>query len=417
MKPTRIAVLAFKNLFRHRRRTMITSGAVAVGLLMFILVDSILLGVEEESNRNLIWYETGAAQVIHRGYLDEREDHPLKYPIEDASAVEAELEEAGLEATSRIVFTGELIVFRDPFPEDGSVVITGYGIDPEDDDQVYRLPRTVTSGSFLRRGEHTALLGSWLAEDIGAEVGYPITIVTRTQEGYFQTIDLEVGGIVTTPNPVINRNAVFLPEDIAALHLQMEGSATEIAVAEKTGLTLDEITGEMEMQIAGVPDLVVADWRTLGADAVAIAETKETGTGVILLLVFVIAAVGVSNTVLMSVLERTRELGMMRAIGMRDREITGTLLAEAAGIGLLGGIVGVVLGAGGVALLAEYGIDYGTMLRDASVGYRVTQVIYGAWNPPVFARAVVIGVVISVVTAFMPVRRALKMPVVDALRE
>ncbi|MFW5642442.1 MAG: ABC transporter permease [Alkalispirochaeta sp.] len=417
MKPARIAVLAFKNLFRHRRRTIITSGAVAVGLLMFILVDSILLGVEEESNRNLIWYETGAAQVIHRGYLDEREDHPLKYPIEDASAVEAELEEAGLEATSRIVFTGELIVFRDPFPEDGSVVITGYGIDPEDDDQVYRLPRTVTSGSFLRRGEHTALLGSWLAEDIGAEVGYPITIVTRTQEGYFQTIDLEVGGIVTTPNPVINRNAVFLPEDIAALHLQMEGSATEIAVAEKTGLTLDEITDEMEMQIAGVPDLVVADWRTLGADAVAIAEAKETGTGVILLLVFVIAAVGVSNTVLMSVLERTRELGMMRAIGMRDREITVTLLAEAAGIGLLGGIVGVVLGAGGVALLAEYGIDYGTMLRDTSVGYRVTQVIYGSWNPPVFARAVVIGVVISVVTAFVPVRRALKMPVVDALRE
>jgi ABC-type lipoprotein release transport system permease subunit len=417
MKPTRIVALAFKNLFRHRRRTIITAGAVAVGLLMFILVDSILVGVEEESNRNLIWYETGAAQVIHRDYLDERDDRPLKYPIENAAAVEAELEAAGFEATSRIVFTGELVVFRDPFPEDGSVVVTGYGIDPEDDDQVYRLPRTVTSGEYLRPGEHMALLGSWLAEDIGAEVGYPITIVTRTQEGYFQTIDLEIGGIVTTPNPIINRTAVFLPEDIVELYLQMEGSATEISVAERAGLTLNEVTSEMEMQIAGIPELVVADWRTLGADAVAIAEAKETGTGIILLLVFVIAAVGVSNTVLMSVLERTRELGMMRAIGMRDREITVTLLAEAAGIGLLGGIVGVILGAGGVALLAEYGIDYGTMIRDTNVGYRVTQVIYGAWNPSTFLRAVVMGVVIAVVTAFVPVRRALRMPVVDALRE
>ncbi len=417
MKLTCTLQLAGKNLLRHRRRTIITSSAVAVGLALFILIDSLLVGLEEESNRNVIWFETGAAQVLHENYLAERDDRPLKYAIDNAAEIETLLQEAGLEATRRIVFSGELIVMKDPFPEDGSVFVTGYGIDPEHDDDVYRLPQTLSAGSFPEPGEHKAVLGGWLAEDIGAAVGYPITIVTRTRHGYFQTIDLEISGIAHTPNPIINRTAVFLPADIADEYLQMDGAATEISVANRLDRSLEEITREMEMHIAGAPNLTVADWRTIAADAVAIAEAKEVGTGVILLLVFIIAAVGVSNTVLMSVLERTRELGMMRAMGMKDREVMATLLIEAAGIGLLGGLIGLVVAFGGVALLTEYGIDYGTMMRDTSVGYRVTQVIYGAWNVPTFGRAILVGVAIAVATAFVPVRRALKMSVIDSLRE
>ncbi len=416
MKPRRMITLAGRNLRRHRRRTIITAGAVAVGLMMFIAVDSLLVGVEEESNRNLIWYETGAAQVMHADYLDERDERPLKHTVDRATQIETALEATGLNATSRIVFSGELIVYRDPFPEDGSLAITAYGIDPETDDEVYRLPQTVAEGSFLQPGAHHALLGAWLAEDIGADVGYPITIVTRTRHGYYQTIDLEIVGIVHTPNPVINRTAVFLPKDIAADYLQMDGAVTEIAVAGGAGRSLEQLTMEMEEQIAGVPDLTVVDWRTIAADVVALGEAKEMGTGIILLLVFVIAAVGVSNTILMSVLERTRELGMMRAIGMRDRDVFFTLILEAAGIGLIGGVIGMVLGAGVVTYLVEIGIDYGSIMRETDVGYRVTQVIYGAWNLPIFGQALVVGIGIAVATAIVPVRRALKMSVIDTIR-
>ena len=416
MRPAQTVALSARNLLRHRRRTIITAGAVAVGLALYILVDSLLLGVELESNRNVIWYETGAAQVVHRDYPAERQDRPLKFSVENAAVVERSLEAAGFQATSRIVFSAEMVVFRDPFPEDGSVQITAYGIDPENDRAVFRLPRTVTDGRYLAGGENGALLGAWLAEDIGARVGFPLTLVTRTRDGHFQTIDLEVVGIVDTPNPVINRSAVFVPETVAAAYLQMEGAATEIAVADQVGRPLPAITAQMRRAVAGMPQLAVADWRTLAADAVAIAEAKETGSGIILFLVFVIAAVGVSNTVLMSVLERTRELGMMRALGMRDREVTAALLVEAAGIGLVGGLVGIVLGAAGVSALVEFGIDYGSMMRDADVGYRVTQVIYGAWNPRAFGRALLAGILISVVTASVPVRRAVRMSVIDSLR-
>ncbi len=320
MKLSRTVGLAVRNLTRHRRRTIITAGAVAVGLTLFIIVDSILLGVEEESNRNVIWYETGAAQVIHQQYLPERDDRPLKYAIDNSDRIEAELKEggAGRHKPNRL-YRGTYCQQR-PLPR-GRIHFCDRlrhrsrrgcrRVPAASDDHVRCLFRSGRkTRSFSADGWRKTSAPRWDTPSLSS----------RGQDrGYYQTIDLEVCGIAHTPNPIINRTAVFLPKDIADVYLQMDGAATEIAVANSLDKSLKEITREMELHIAGAPDLTVVDWRTIAADAVAIAEAKETGTGVILFLVFIIAAVGVSNTVLMSVLERTRELGMMRAMGIAKR--------------------------------------------------------------------------------------------------
>lgn len=412
--------LALRNLARHRRRTLITASAVAGGLAIFILMDSILVGAEIESDRNIIWYETGAAQVVHREYLNERDERPLGHVVEQRTSLEEELRQAGFAVTARTVFNAEMIVFRDPFPEDGSIHVTAYGIDPRQDDEVFRVSNAVSSGRFLEPDDEGILLGSWLAEDIGAQVGYPVMLVTRTRDGFFQTMDLEVVGIVSTPNPIINRSAVYLPLAVVDEYLQMDGGVTEIAVAGTTTAgadrPLEEVTRAMAAVAGTNPDLAVVSWRELAADYIALTQTKDSASGIILFLVFVIAAVGISNTILMAVLERTRELGMLQAIGMRNGEITVMLLAEAAGIGLLGALLGITGGAALNVLLVNYGIDYGFLMREADMGYRLTSHFYGTWNLPTFARAAFMGVIISIITAMSPVRRALKRPVVESLR-
>lgn len=409
-------VLATRNLLRHTRRTLITAGAVAVGLGLYILIDSMLLGIEVESERNLIWFETGTAQVLNEAYLDERTERPLTYTVDQPQEIRRRLEEAGLPTTPRTVFRAELVVFRDPFPEDGSVVVTAYGIDPETDGEVYRLAETVDSGSMFTAGESGAVLGSWLAEDLGADIGYPITLVTRTRNGYYQTIDLEVVGLAHTPNPVINRTALFLPIDLVDEYLQMDGAVTELAIGAGTIRSTDAVTERASAEIAGFGRLNVVGWKELAADYVAIAEMKQSGSDVIMLLVFIITAVGISNTVLLSILERTRELGMLRAIGLRDREVFSTLMMEAAGIGVIGSFLGLVLGAILTWLMVNIGIDYGSMLRDMDVGYRITGTVYGAWHAQAFLQAGVMGVLLSVITAMIPIRLALKKNVVEALR-
>lgn len=404
--------LAYRNLTRHRRRTIVTATAVAMGLTIFIILDSILLGAELDSDRNIIWYETGAAQVIHRQYLEERDERTLNHVIDDRHTLAQDIQRHGFAVAPRTVFSAEMILFRDPFPEDGNVPVTAYGIDPLQDDDVFRISQSVREGRFLTPDEEGVLLGSWLAEDVGAEVGFPIILVTRTRDGYFQTMDLEVVGIVETPNPIINRGALYLPLSVVDDYLHMGGGVTELAIASPPGSD----AAQLQVVAAAYPSLRVVSWQELAADYIALTQTKDSASGLILFLVFVIAAVGISNTILMAVLERTRELGMLQAIGMRNREITTMLLMEAAGIGLLGALMGVTAAALLNIPLITQGIDFGFIMRDTDVGYRLTSHFYGTWNGATFISAAAMGVAISVVTAVLPVRRALQRPVVESLR-
>ena len=195
---------AWKNLSRYRKRTVITSLALAFGIGLYIFTDSLLAGISGESERNLIRYETGSARIMKKGYWEEKDNLPLEYAVDNPSQILNALESIGIEAAPRTVFGGEIIVYKDPYPEDGSIYSKIFAIDPERDCNVFRFKDTVIKGRWLKPGENGVLMGSWLAEDIGAEVGYPLTITTRTRDGYMQAIDTEVVGIVNCPNPYIN---------------------------------------------------------------------------------------------------------------------------------------------------------------------------------------------------------------------
>ncbi len=419
-----LPALAWKNMLRYGRRTAITAGAIAVGLTAYLAMDSLLLGMELESERNLIWYETGSAKVLHPAYWEEREELPLDLPISEPYALARRLGEKGIPATPRIAFAAELVVQRDPYPEDGSIYVHGYGIDLGTDGEVFRLGEHVVDGRWLDPDENGIVLGSTLAERLGAEVGFPLIIVTRTQEGYYQTIDAEVVGIVATPNPVVNRTSVFMPIHTVALYLQMEGQATEVALHLRESLPLREALAPVEAtleELSAAPSgsetaPEVLSWRVLASDYVAIAEAKASAGGIILLLVFVIAAVGISNTMIMAVFERTGEIGTLRALGMPERRVRLLFLYEAGAVGAVGSIAGLFLGAVATYALVRWGIDYSAMMEGIDVGYRTTGLIRGAWHPRAFATAAIVGVLLSVVSAFLPTQHAVGRSVPDCLR-
>ena len=412
-----IVKMAFKNLFRHKRRTAITSIAIAVGLALFILIDSMLVGIEEDSTHNLVLYETGSARIMDQQFWDEHENLPLKHSIDNPQPILENLEAAGIAATPRTVFSGELVMRRDPYPEDGSIQARIIAIDPNRDPEVFRIDETLSAGRFLEEDRLEVVIGEWLAEDIEAEVGYPLTIITRTKGGFFQTIDVEIVGLVNTPNPVVNRTGIFMPIQTADYYLQMEGSVTQIDTSFAYQADVDRQTAKIRAAaLQNRPDLKVVDWKILGKDFVALAAAKSAGSKVILFLVFIIAAVGISNTMLMSVYERVREIGMLRALGMRRREIRLAFLIEAGGIGLIGASVGVLVGVLLNIPLVNIGIDYSALMRDADMGYRITGIMRGLWSVPTILTAFFTGVFLSVLMAFIPTRKALKLQITDALR-
>ena len=178
----------------------------------------------------------------------------------------------------------------------------------------------------------------------------------------------------------------------------------------------EEVSLINETLASSFPELTALTWQELATDFIAMAEMKSKGSGMLIFLILVIAAVGISNTMLIAVYERFREIGMMRALGMKESSIRLAFLLEAGGIGLLGSLVGLILGSLATYWIVNWGIDYGNLLGDMDIGYRIKGVFRGAWHPEAMVSAVFFGTLISMAVALLPASRALKMKISDCLR-
>jgi ABC-type lipoprotein release transport system permease subunit len=409
--------LAARNLGRHGKRTLITASAIAVGLAAYLFMDSMLQGADAESEINLIRYETGGLRVYSPEGAAIRQRLSLKAPLERSADALAALAGAGLAATGRISFLAELSVSHPESGETVSETIRASAIDPETDQRVFPRTGVAVEGRWFAAGEEGLVLGRWLADSLGIKPGMPVVLATHTRAGSYQVLDLNVSGIIDSPNPNINRLAAFLPLAVADSQLEMGGARTDLAVALEPG---GDSAGARRraadaLAAAGIAATVI-DWREAAGDFLAMSGAKQKSSSTIIFLVFIIAAVGISNTLLMAFYERKTEIGMLRAIGMDDRALFWTFILEAAGIGLIGSAVGLCLGGLAVAWLVSCGIDFTAIMKDMDIGYRISGVFRGIWVPRSFVSALALGLLLPALTAVLPTRRALRLPITESLR-
>ena len=405
-----LIALAWKNLSRYRRRTIITALAIAVGLGVYLWMDAWIYGVKLDSQRNLVFYEMGAAKVMKASYWKDLGSFPLKESIENLSLVEERLRPLGVQMTRRVPFSGEV------FLGEGSLFIRLEGIDPVSDGRLFRLKESVEQGRYLQPGEQGLLIGAGLAKDLKAALGDLITVRCRTRQGAFQTFDLEVVGILNSPNPQVNRRYAYLPLSLVDEMLQMEGRVTELVLFFSGWDRPEQKVEQIKTALADLPGLAAVSWKLLASDYFAALRGDTIGNTLMLFLVFIIAAVGISNTMLMAVMERHREVGMMRALGMKDGQIRLSFLLEAAGIGLIGALGGLALGAALSFWIVTWGVDYSSLLEGMDDGSRVKGLMRGAWHPEAFAGAFIFALLVSMVFSFIPTGRAVRMQIAACLR-
>jgi len=403
--------LAFRNIFRHFTRTFLTFLAIAIGLMFLILMDSMLTGIDQESFDRIINYETGHIKIFDRGYREDEENLPLDKAIDNPAPIVAQVGKASEVAgiTGRINFRIMLSDGVDQYPA------VGIAVDPKDDESVFRLKQAVDKGEFLNEGEEAMLIGEGLAEDFAVDVGDYMTVLTRTKYDTYQALDLRIKGILRTEDPKIDWAAIVIPLDLGKESLDMGKGVTEIDIKLKDPARIEQFR---EMLAKEIPAMEIATWKDLAADVLAIAQAKRGGTSVLLFSVFIIALIGISNTILLAAFERTREIGMMAAMGMRRGQIVRLFVLEGAMIGVFGSITGCLLGFLLNIPLVTYGINWGAMMRDiGDVGYRITGASRGVWNIDMFVIAFIAGIVISALTSIYPARVASKMEPTEALRK
>ena len=250
-----------------------------------------------------------------------------------------------------------------------------------------------------------------------------------------QLMDVVVVGVINSPAPLPNGNTAFIPLDVLQdeAGMMLEGGVTELVIRERgvpdsrlpgQSESAEAITAALQRGLASMgltlPDeLAVFTWQDYMADYLGF-EALQTGApqivaGLLLLLSFMV----ISATILLAVLERTKEIGMMRAMGMTDGQMIMTYMLEAGFLGFFGSLFGITLGIIINYPIVQYGIDFSAMaglLGDGALGFRTTAIFRSMWNVPLIIGTGIAATLLSSFMAFIPTRRAVLKPITESLR-
>ncbi len=392
--------LGFKNLTRQKRRNIITAMVIAYAFLAYLFMDSIMAGMEEMSFKNIIDFDTGHIQIANSDYWEEREEIPLDNLIYLDQEMRESLEDidelSGISPELRFATT--LNNGIDELPA------IGVGVDPEQYKKVFITQDYLVAGTMFSLGEYQAIMGANLARLMDLKINDNITLLVRTKEETFNAIDVEVVGLFNTPNPMVNGSTVLIPLDIAQQSLNVENSVSLITLKlnqeKDTKITIANLNRTFQRKDL---NLRAYSWQESAETVIALSVAKKAGASVILAVVLLIGIVGIINNIILSALERTEEIGMMKALGMKEMEIVLVFMVEAVGIGIMGGIFGCLLGVLGVGWMSKFGYGLGYIGGDmSSYGIPILDKIYGVWNFSAFGFLFILGIIVALFSSIAP---------------
>jgi putative ABC transport system permease protein len=395
-----ILALAARNLRRNLRRTAITGVAVVAGVTLLIMGRALVDGLDENVIRAQIDTVGGHFTLTPPGYdVDD-----LAAPVDELQPVpDTLLAKLGDQVwTPRLRFDARLIYRADALP------VRGIGFVPETDVAVFPRDGFGLSGRFPGPGHSGVVLGHGLAAVIEVGLGDRVTLQTRTAKGAQNAMDYPVLGIVRAGNPVVDNFTVFLTFDAAQALVQAPGPS-HLSVRLPRRSETSAVAASLAGQWPATTYLEEAE------DILAINRIRRNALSMLVLAVLGIAAIGIANTIIMSVYERVREIGTLAAMGMAPRAIGTLFLFEGALLGGGAAMVGAVVGAGISWRLSTVGLDLGA-LPEAGSRIAMSTVLYTSFDLATVLGAGAFGVVVTVLASVFPAAHAVRINPADAVR-
>ncbi len=410
--------IALRNVFRHGRRTAITAVVMMMGIGFYIVYDAIISGMDRLAIDTMVHYTTSYLKVQTPAYVADETGTPLDYGIPDPEGTAAAIRKAAPQLTGvtpRTLFIGQASNYVDAEPVFCAVV------DPARDAKVFDLAANIAKGAWLSAagGQRNAVVVSAdLARDLGLGLGGTIVLSARTVYDNDNADEFTIVGIA---DPGLSLSAklymsyadarVFLGDGLPVTEL--DASAPR---APNLDLELSSSAAAAAAVRAALPFLNAQPIGESAKDYLAVRNSKEKGSFMIVLVILLIAAVGIVNTILMSVYSRVREIGVLRAYGMTALDIKKLFVREGLIIGAIGSLAALALGGGLVAWLHGTGLSLGSMFKGLDLGaFPANGVLYAEWRPSAFVIGLVFGLVASWLAARSPAKRAARLEPTDAL--
>ncbi len=376
-----ILKLAWRNVFRQKRRTILTLLTMTGGFFL----SSLSIGWMDGSYSSIIMFftnnRTGQIQVHHKGYL---EDPSIYSTVSDYQAVGVFLDSIpGVRTWAPRIYSGALLAVRPRGADSGNVFTNSaaasvIGIDPVMEEAATGFSSQIESGEMLSSSvadtSYAAtgqiILGRELSIILDASVGDSLVMLSQAADGSSADRMYVIRGIVSSGNADIDRNTCYITLSDAQILFALQGKVHEIAVMTRSLVAVDELTGEISAGLSG-KDLEIDSWKTFAKEFYNGMKADEASLKVMIFVIVLVAAMGVLNTILMMVLERRREFGVMKALGTRPGFIVKMIVLEANIMGIISVIAGGILSTAGLLFLSKHGLvmdpplDYGgTVFRE-----------------------------------------------------
>lgn len=400
-----ILKMAFRDLGRNRRRSFFSALAVGGGLALLILMASVIEGEMGGALENTIRLQSGHIQIRAATYDENKSS--LKWEDLVANPDEIAAKIAAFEqveaATPRLYASG----FLSSGTQSAGAKITG--IDPlSSANDPYR--EGIISGEYLSPDDRdSVLIGRPMAEKLNLEVGDPVGLSINTADGNVQEQTFTVKGIYTTNTYGFDNSTVFLPLSKAQAMTLTENHASTIFVL----LEDTEMTDIVAPALSVSPDLEIKTWRDLNVLFVEWETMAQSYIGFLYLIILAISVSVIINTLIMSVYERTREIGVLSAIGMRGGRILMLFLAESSLLAVGGVLMGLVIGVLATMYFNVNGFYVGDMGLN---GIAITDTVYAKLTMDNLVNLTIMTFVATILAGLYPAIMASRMQPVEALR-
>ncbi len=400
--------LAARNVLRNVRRSLITLASISLSLASLIFIWGFIDGINEQMIDNSTRYISGHIQVHQQGF---HEDKALYKAMRDDPRMRARL--AALPHVAAVAPRVEGKALLSGSDKSRGVMVVG--VDPALEPAVTTIDRAVVAGRYLRPGDgDTIVLGDKTAAALGLGVGDQVVLITQAMDGSLGAGRYRVVGLFDSGIDVLDGSYVFLPLEAARELFVLWDRATAWVVRLEQRSRAEGMVRQMSAVLG--PQYEVLDWPRLLPSMVQMVRFHEAVTYVVLLIVLVVVAIGVGNTILMAVMERTREFGVMMALGTSQAQIIAVVVAESLLLGLGGLLLGNALGVGVTGSLGETGLNLGQYTAAMETMPGLSGMVYPLVRWDHVALLSMLVFLISLIPPLYPAWRAARLAPVQAIR-
>jgi ABC-type lipoprotein release transport system permease subunit len=343
--------LAWRNIWRHRRRTVIIMLAMGLSLGMMMFYDGLMDGFNNAIAGNAVRVLGGNVQVHAAGYREKVDSNPLLPLQDDAAIVKSALAQPNVIAAARRIQTGGLVSNRE-----GSFPMTIIGIEPEAEAPVSLIAEHIVEGRYVEPTDEDAILiGKGLAESLSLSVGDRLNMVGSDIHKQNRQRTMTVIGIYDIGIPSMEKATSYISLAEAQNLFGLREQSTEVQITLKRVGTEDAVVAALAPQLPGYE---VESWAQNYPELSNAVGRKNIVMDIFSVIIVMIAGIGILNLLLMAIYERTREIGLLGAMGLKPRQIATTFILEGAMIGFVGVLVGVAFGLITNLSLMRVGMDY-----------------------------------------------------------